>query len=97
MMFMHSGAPAQAFANSSSVLYRAVISSLSGTTFPFRMVFPSWQASQCLSHKLIRCVLEQLAIKHNEKTRIIINLIILMHSSSSLSSSNHEEIKFFPQ
>jgi hypothetical protein len=52
-MFMHVGPPAHAFANSSNVLYFAFICCLSMTTFPLRIVLPSWQASQCLSHKLI--------------------------------------------
>jgi hypothetical protein len=95
MIFMHIGAPAQAFVNSASVLYRAVICPLSGTTFPLRTVFPSWQDSQCLSHKLIRGVLEQLTIKQNEKTKIVMKLIVLvlMQLSSSFSVSNHKEIK----
>ncbi len=83
-MFIHTGAPAQAFANSSSVLYLAFICSSSGTTFPLSMVFPSWQDSQCLSHEFTDWTLEQPEIKQNAKITIMINLIALgiIHLSS---------------
>jgi len=86
-IFMHTGAPAQACANSSSVLYFAFICSLSGTTLPLRMVFPSWQDSQCLCHEFTDWPLEQPEIKQNAKIRIMIKLLALglIHLSSSLS------------
>lgn len=54
------------------------------------MVFPSWQDSQCLSHKLI-CGLEQLAIKQNEKINIMINARALgiIHLSPSFSVTRY--------